>query len=180
MLTGPEIIRRRSVGSIVIDPFDESHVGSNSYDLTLHPNLLVYTDAIIDMRRENECISIPIPDYGFVMKPGELYLGMTNEIAGARGLVPCINGKSSIGRLGIQVHVTAGFGDDGFVNRWTLEMTAVRPVRIYPNVKICQIYFEELQGERSPYKGKYKEACHNPIPSRMFMELKEENASPPK
>jgi dCTP deaminase len=171
MLTGPEIIRRRTIGDIVIEPFNPLQVGANSYDLTLSPNLLVYNEPELDMAKENPTSLITIPAEGYVLNPNELYLGLTCEIAGSRGLVPCINGRSSIARLGIFVHVTAGFGDDGFVNRWTLELAVIKPVRIYPYVRICQIYFEELQGGSNPYVGKYREETGIPVASRMFKEF---------
>ena len=85
-----------------------------------------------------------IPADGMVLKPDQLYLGRTTERTETHNLVPMIEGRSSIGRLGLFVHVTAGFGDVGFCGYWTLEMFAVQPVRIYPGVPICQIFYHEI------------------------------------
>ena len=81
-----------------------------------------------------------------------------------------IEGRSSVGRVGLFVHVTAGFGDVGFCGYWTLEMFAVQPVRIYPHVPICQIFYHEITGEITEYDSKYQ---HNRDiqPSLLFQEL---------
>ena len=68
-----------------------------------------------------------------------------------------LEGRSSVGRLGIFIHATAGFGDVGFDGYWTLELSCVQPVRIYPGVEICQIYYHTIDGEYVPYRsGKYQ------------------------
>lgn len=177
MLTGPEIIRQRELGNITIEPFNPQIIGSNSYDLTLGPKLMGYcTVQELDMKRNNMTWELEIPEEGYVLQPGELYLGVTNEVAGSNAFVPCVSGRSSTGRLGIFVHITAGFGDVGFVNRWTLEITCVKPVRIYKNVRICQIYFEETVGTYKQYEGRYHSKYNGPradLPtaSRMHLDM---------
>ena len=94
-----------------------------------------------------------IPDDGYVLRPGILYLGSTVEEAGSDFYVPCIEGRSSIGRLGISTHVAAGFGDIGFKQRWTLELTVVHPIRIYAGVRICQVYFHCVEGRKEVLYG---------------------------
>ena len=145
VLSGLEI--KRLLGSdIVIDPFDPSRLNPNSYNLTLHNELMVYEEVVLDMRKANRVRRIAIPPDGLVLQPNQLYLGRTVERTETRNLVPMIEGRSSIGRLGLFVHVTAGFGDVGFRGYWTLEMFAVQPVRIYPGVAICQIFYHDDPG----------------------------------
>lgn len=141
---------------IEIDPFDPRNAGPNSYDLTLGDVLCVYRHPTLDMRKENPADEIRIPSTGFLLTPGELYLGHTVERTWCAGLVPIVEGRSSIGRLGICVHLTAGLGDDGVNLQWTLEITCVKPVVIYPSVRIAQLLFVTVEGDRRPYVGKYQ------------------------
>ena len=90
------------------------------------------------------------------MNPGRLYLGRTVEYTETKGYVPMIEGRSSIGRLGMFIHVTAGFGDVGFCGYWTLEISCIQPVRIYPGIEICQIFYHEITGDVIEYNGKYQ------------------------
>jgi len=107
-----------------------------------------------------------------VLKPGVLYLGRTKEFTVTKNLVPMLEGRSSIGRLGLYVHVTAGFGDTGFAGYWTLEIQCIQPIRIYPDVQICQIFYHTVEGKVVEYKsGKYQ---HNTgvQTSRLWMDFK--------
>jgi len=152
ILSGNEI--RQQVGRyILIVPFDESRLNPNSYNLSLHDELLVYEEVVLDMRKSNRVERITIPEDGLVLTPNQLYLGRTVERAETHNLVPMIEGRSSIGRLGLFVHVTAGFGDVGFCGFWTLEMFAVQPVKIYPGVPICQIFFHQIHGDITEYSS---------------------------
>jgi len=152
ILSGREI--QKHLGErIVIDPFHESQLNPNSYNLRLHNELLVYTDDVLDMRRPNASKTIVIPEEGYVMEPGRLHLGRTLERTETHGFVPMLEGRSSIGRLGLFVHVTAGFGDVGFCGYWTLEMFAVERIRIYAGVSICQIFYHTLQGDYAAYNS---------------------------
>jgi dCTP deaminase len=171
VLSGPEIERRRDKGDIHITPWDRSRIGPNSYDLTLGNQLSWYLDAPLRMDRNNITGSVDLSLYpsGFLLKPGVLYLGHTRERTYCKGLVPFIEGRSSIGRLGLSIHVTAGLGDDGFDGEWTLEVTVVHPLILLPGVRICQIAFMELTGERKPYQGRYQGQI-GPVASR-FHEL---------
>ena len=156
VLSGQEI--KRQLGTnIVIDPFDESRLNPNSYDLALHDELMVYEEVVLDMRKANRVRRIGIPREGLVLQPNQLYLGRTVERTETHNFVPMIEGRSSIGRLGLFVHVTAGFGDVGFCGFWTLEMFAVQPVRIYAGVAICQIFYHDIHGDITEYRsGKYQ------------------------
>ena len=156
ILSGKEIRKKLGKG-IHIDPFDERRLNPNSYNLRLHDELLVYQDAIFDVKKENKTKSLAIPPEGLVLEPDQLYLGRTVEYTQTDGYVPMLEGRSSVGRLGLFVHVTAGFGDVGFSGYWTLEIFCIHPIRIYANFEICQIYYHTIEGEYENYSsGKYQ------------------------
>ena len=156
ILSGKEI-ERRIGGDIVIDPFNEKRLNPNSYNLSLYNELLVYENKELDMKRENKAQLITIPDEGMLLEPNTLYLGRTVEYTETRNLVPMLEGRSSIGRLGVFIHVTAGFGDVGFKGFWTLEIFCVQPVKIYAGVQVCQIYYHTIEGDYVNYNsGKYQ------------------------
>ncbi len=173
ILTGPEILKEIESGQIAISPYTSTHLGPNSYDVTLNAKLLTYDLApgqALDMKKNNPTRELFIPDEGMILEPGKLYIGCTNETATSRRYVPMFEGRSSIGRLGINTHITAGFGDVGWgyvanaqgelicLNpTWTLEIEVVHPILVYPNVRIGQVYFMAPQGELRFYKGKYSQ-----------------------
>ncbi|MBW7858139.1 MAG: dCTP deaminase [Leptonema sp. (in: Bacteria)] len=156
ILSGKEIEKR--VGTdIVIEPFNPSQLNPNSYNLKLYDKMLVYRNHQLDMKQKPETEEIQIPKEGLLLEPGRLYLGRTLEYTETRNIVPMLEGRSSIGRLGLFVHVTAGFGDIGFCGYWTLEISCIQPVRIYPYVEICQIFYHTIHGEVTEYSsGKYQ------------------------
>ncbi|MCX7424723.1 MAG: dCTP deaminase [Planctomycetia bacterium] len=170
VLSGHEI--RAQLGTnIVNEPFDESRLNPNSYNLCLHDELMVYEEVVLDMRKTNRVRRIPIPAEGIVLSPGHLYLGRTVERTETHNLVPMIEGRSSIGRLGLFVHVTAGFGDVGFCGYWTLEMFAVQSVRVYPGVPICQIFYHDIRGTFTEYASEKYQNNTDIQPSMLFTEL---------
>ena len=156
ILSGKET--QRELGKrIFIEPFDPSRLNPNSYNLTLHDELLVYDSPVLDMKKPNPAHTIRIPESGLRLEPGRLYLGRTREFTRTEGFVPMLEGRSSVGRLGLFIHVTAGFGDVGFAGYWTLEIFCVQPIVIYPGVELCQIYYHTIQGDYEPYRsGKYQ------------------------
>jgi dCTP deaminase len=170
VLSGLEI--KRQLGTnILIDPFDDSNLNPNSYNLTLHDELMVYEEVVLDMRRNNRVRRLTIPPEGMVLNAGQLYLGRTVERTETHHLVPMIEGRSSIGRLGLFVHVTAGFGDVGFCGYWTLEMFAVQPIRIYAGVSICQIFYHDISGPHTEYASDKYQHNTDIQPSLLFREL---------
>ena len=170
ILTGPEI--KSELGkNIVIEPFDDSLLNPNSYNLRLHNELLVYEEIVLDMKRPNRFRRYTIPEEGVVLNPNQLYLGRTMERTETYNLVPMLEGRSSVGRLGLFVHITAGFGDIGFRGYWTLEMYAVQPVRIYSGVAICQIFYHTIQGAVSQYRSDKYQNNHDIQPSLLFKEI---------
>lgn len=156
ILSGKEIGAR--IGKdIFIEPFSEKQLNPNSYNLRLHNELLVYEEEVLDMKKDNKAKKIIIPPEGLVLEPGNLYLGRTLEHTRTENYVPMLEGRSSIGRLGLYIHVTAGFGDVGFSGYWTLEIHCIQPIRIYPEVEICQIYYHTIEGDFERYSsGKYQ------------------------
>ncbi|WP_099466592.1 dCTP deaminase [Konateibacter massiliensis] len=156
ILSGKEIIKHMGK-EIIISPFDTNKVNPNSYNLTLANELLIYEAEELDMKVPNKTKQIVIPEEGLLLQPNILYLGRTNEFTKTTKFVPMLEGRSSIGRLGLYIHVTAGFGDVGFAGYWTLEIHCIQPVRIYPDVEICQIYYHNIMGEYDLYdSGKYQ------------------------
>ena len=120
ILTGHEIRHQVELGNIVIEDFNEAQLGPNSYNLRLGDELLVYKEAILDPRKDMKTAVVKIPEEGLVLMPGGLYLAKTKEYTETHGFVPQVVGRSSIGRLGLWIHVTAGFGDLGFKGNCTL------------------------------------------------------------
>lgn len=156
ILSGKEIEKRLDK-QIFIEPYNPAQLNPNSYNLKLHNKLLVYDQHVLDMKVENTAHEIVIPEEGLLLETNKLYLGRTFEHTRTEGLVPMLEGRSSVGRLGLFIHITAGFGDVGFSGFWTLEIFCVQPIRIYPGVEICQIYYHSINGEYDPYKsGKYQ------------------------
>lgn len=152
ILSGLEI-RKRLGSDIVIDPYNPTQLNPNSYNLRLHNELLVYDKPVLDMKTPNNSSALSIPEEGLLLEANKLYLGRTLEHTRTENLVPMLEGRSSVGRLGLFVHITAGFGDVGFNGFWTLEIFCVQPIRVYAEVEICQIFYHTLEGDYVSYKG---------------------------
>jgi dCTP deaminase len=170
----------RELGRLKITPWNPDSLGSNSYDVHLGRWLAEYDGYELDAAKENAIHYYAIPCDGFVLTPGHLYLGVTREHTESHDCVPRLSGKSSVGRLGISVHVTAGEGDAGFIGHWTLEITAALPVRIYAGMPIGQITWTECPRVSQEYAAKASmkyaqtggfQADPRPMPSRMHLNL---------
>jgi len=193
VLTGPEICRvvKRSKGiavpwnetsdtlpRILIDPFDPAMCGPNSYDVTLGDTLLFLDPPrMVNPDSPPPTREMTLKRSGhWVLYPGRLYLGATRERVACHGVVPWIDGRSSVGRLGVSVHVTAGRGDDGWPGPgrepapFTLEITVVHPTILRPGMRLAQLTFMRVEGERRPYAGRYGEATAAPVASRFHQE----------
>ncbi|MEL6624112.1 MAG: dCTP deaminase [Bacteroidota bacterium] len=173
ILSDGQILAEIEKGNIVIEPFERAQLGSNSYDVKLGKYLAVYKDRILDARKHNQIEEIVIPAEGYVLQPNTLYLGVTEEYTETHGHVPFLEGKSSIGRLGIHIHATAGKGDVGFCNTWTLEITVAQPVRVYGGMPIGQLIYFEVNGEVLNYynrkqNAKYTQRTIKPVESMMW------------
>ena len=157
ILSGREIARQVEQKGITFRPFDPKRVNPNSYNLSLHNELLVYENEVLDMKKPNPTQLLTIPKEGLLLEPGKLYLGRTKEFTTTSKFVPMLEGRSSTGRLGLCIHVTAGFGDIGFAGYWTLEIHCIHPLIIYPDIDVCQIYYHTIQGDFDLYNsGKYQ------------------------
>lgn len=170
ILSGKEI-KRRLGSDIFIEPFNEKQLGPNSYNLRLHNELLVYEDPVLDMKKKHGVQKVIIPSEGMVLEPGKLYLGRTVEYTRTTSCVPMLEGRSSIGRLGLFIHITAGFGDVGFSGFWTLEIFCVQPIRIYPEVEICQIFYHTIEGEFVHYSSDKYQNNRGVQPSMLYKDF---------
>jgi dCTP deaminase len=163
ILTGKEIEKEVAAGRIEIDPFDPAKLNPNSYNVTLANELYTYAvddyEGFIDAAEKNRLEEFvggrTLDDdgvaNGWFLEPGRLYLGRTVERTHTDYYAPMLEGRSSVGRLGVFIHITAGFGDVGFDGFWTLEISCVEPVIIYAGMEIGQIFFHEVRGERTLY-----------------------------
>jgi len=173
ILTDKQIIAEIESGSILIEPYDRENLGTNSYDVHLGEHLATYKDRILDAKKHNEIEHFTIPEEGYVLQPQTLYLGVTKEYTETHKHVPFLEGKSSIGRLGIDIHATAGKGDVGYCNTWTLEISVSQPVRVYAGMPIGQLIYFSTEGEVERMYNKKKNAKYNsrtqkPIESMMW------------
>ena len=164
-----------------LDPKDFK-IGVNSIDITLGSKLKSYYPFVqhvladqsiylesqsdlkfIDSKKDNVVYEFDIPEEGVVLSPNMLYLGHSNEALGSAYAIPMYEGRSSMARLGIQSHISAGFGDIGFDAQWTLEINVTQPTKIYPNMRIGQVFFTKLDqkevliahANKNLYDGKY-------------------------
>jgi len=173
ILSDVKILEEIENGGILIEPFREDCLGTNSYDVHLGKYLATYKNRVLDAKAQNPIDEIVIPHEGFVLEPGTLYLGVTEEYTETHNHVPFLEGKSSIGRLGIDIHATAGKGDVGFCNTWTLEISCIHPVRVYAGMPIGQLIYFSVEGEIKNYynkkrNAKYIERTIKPVESMMW------------
>ncbi len=173
ILSDKGILEEIERGSIIIEPFDLKCLGTNSYDVHLGKYLATYRSRVLDAKKQNEIDHFEIPKDGFVLHPGILYLGVTLEYTETHRHVPFLEGKSSTGRLGIDIHATAGKGDVGFCNTWTLEISVSQPVKIYPGMPIGQLIYFAVDGEigtmyNAKGNAKYNNKTTRPVESMMW------------
>ncbi|MEU8269146.1 PEP/pyruvate-binding domain-containing protein [Sphaerisporangium sp. NPDC049002] len=158
ILTGTEIAREWANGRITIDPFTPEQVNPNSYNFRLGRTLCVYRDMPLDARHGNECDEIEIPDEGYVLEPGRLYLAHTIEVLGSEYYAPTFAARSSVARLGLFINLSASLGDIGYKGQWTLQLYSMNAVRVYPGINIGQMMWWRPQGDIELYDGKYQGA----------------------
>lgn len=173
ILSDKAILESIDKGEILVEPFRRECLGTNSYDVHLGKHLAVYKNRVLDAKSHNEIEEMIIPEDGFVLHPNELYLGVTEEYTESHKHVPFLEGKSSVGRLGIDIHATAGKGDVGFCNTWTLEISCSQPVRIYAGMPIGQLIYFVVSGEIENMYNKKKNAKYiqrtvKPVESMMW------------
>jgi dCTP deaminase len=174
ILTDIQILAEIEKGTIKLEPYNRDCLGTNSYDVHLGKYLATYKDRVIDARKHNEIVHFEIPEEGFMLQPNTLYLGVTEEYTETLAHVPFLEGKSSVGRLGIDIHATAGKGDVGFCNTWTLEISVTQPVIVYAGMPIGQLIYFVVNGEIENMYNKKPNAKYNartlkPVESMMWM-----------
>lgn len=173
ILSDNRILEEIQKGSIIIEPFRRESLGTNSYDVHLGKFLAVYTDRELDARKHNTIEHFEIPEQGYVLQPGVLYLGVTLEYTETHAHVPFLEGKSSTGRLGIDIHATAGKGDVGFCGNWTLEISCKLPVRVYEGMPVGQLIYFPVEGTigvkyNNKQNAKYSGQPNRPVESMMW------------
>lgn len=186
ILSDRRIIEEIKLGNIYIEGFNEEKelrkydgeadgsykgkLGPNGYDLTLNEKLYVYTNNVLDCKKNEPKKEIIIPEEGYVLQPGILYIGCVNEYTKTHNYVPALEGRSSLARFGLSIHQTSGFGDDGFEGRFTCEFTVIHPLRVYPDMRIAQIVYHQTIGKvLNKYNGKYQ-FSENPEISKMYQD----------
>jgi dCTP deaminase len=170
ILTGSEIKKQVGSDRIMISPFSEDQINPNSYNFRLGKTLKYYTNHVLDPKIQQDTIEVEIPEEGYVLQPNKIYLGHTLEVMGSKNYVPIIRARSSTARLGLFVHVTADLIDIGSYNQWTLQLHAVQPVRVFPEMLIGQVTFWEVLGDIELYKGKYQ-GLMGPQPSQIYKDF---------
>src|SRR6266853_475463 len=156
ILTGPEIIKQVQSSRIQIEPFNINQVNPNSYNFRLGETIKYYVNDVLDPKIKQEVREVKVESDGYVLNPGRIYLGHTFEIMGSDYYVPVVKGRSSSARLGLFIHITADLIDIGSHNQWTLQLYAVQPIKVYPQMLIGQVTFWKVFGEIEVYKGKYQ------------------------
>lgn len=173
ILSDLRILEEMEKGTIQLAPFDRQCLGTNSYDVHLGKWLATYKEHILDAKKHNEIDHFEIPDDGFVLYPHIFYLGVTAEYTETHAHVPFLEGKSSTGRLGIDIHATAGKGDVGFCGYWTLEISVKQPVKVYHGMPIGQLIYFPVDGEigvkyNEKKNAKYSGQINKPVESMMW------------
>ena len=166
ILSDTRILEEIGKGTIKVEPWQRDCLGSNSYDVHLGKWLANYKDEILDAKKHNQIEYFEIPEEGFILQPSVFYLGVTQEYTETHAHVPFLEGKSSTGRLGIDIHATAGKGDVGFCGNWTLEISVKQPVRIYKYMPIGQLIYFPVEGEIEIAYNKKKDAKYSGQPNK--------------
>ena len=180
ILSDVEILEEMKLGTIKIEPFHPHCMGTNSYDVHLGKTLAIYVDEELDAKKHNKIEKFVIPPEGYVLQPSVFYLGVTLEYTETHAHVPFLEGKSSTGRLGIDIHATAGKGDVGFCNYWTLEISVKKPVRVYAGMPIGQLIYFVVHGEvkvlyHTKANAKYNARAPEPVESMMWKNVNSPN-----
>ena len=152
ILTGQEIIKEVSRGAIFITPFCPDQMNPNSYNYRLGKTIKVFSsfDGVSPSFEE-----IIIPEEGYILDPHTMYLSTTEEEIGSSEYAMSLIGRSSMGRLGLFLQVSADLGHTTSRHNWTLELVASKAIRIYPGMVIGQVSFWENKGNHTLYEGFY-------------------------
>jgi dCTP deaminase len=161
ILTGNEITQARGAGLIDLEPFEPELLNPNSYNYRLGPELVELCNDVIDVKGEQHTRGTRIPPEGLMLRPGRLYLGTTLEVIGSRAYVPSLIGRSSLGRLGLFLQITADLGHLGTRHRWTLELKVVQPLIVYAGMRIGQVSFWKPEGAELLQGMSYLQQAHS-------------------
>lgn len=156
ILTGAKIIEEIETGGIIMQPFSKNLVNPNSYNYRLGDYIIKMENDVVDIDSPHAMKTIKIPKEGYVLQPKKLYLGSTYEVIGSDFYVPSLIGRSSLGRLGLFLQITADLGHIGTKHSWTLELTVVQPLIIYARMKIGQVSFWKPDGLKLLKGMKYR------------------------
>ncbi len=171
ILTGEKIKQEVQEGNISINPFDESMINPNSYNYRLGYDLYQIDNSILDPFSKSKYKKIVLTEEGFTLQPNQLYLSSTFEEIGSDVYAITLIGRSSVGRLGLFLQISAPLGHVGTNHCWTLELKVVQPLVIYPKMKIGQVSFWKVDGEKnSSYSSSYWNISKPEI-SKIFEEI---------
>ena len=151
ILTGNEIIKQVKKGKIIIKPFTKDQINPNSYNYRIGKELICFYFKN-DIKKSKK---IKIPEKGFILEPHKIYLANTYETLGSSKYAMSLIGRSSLGRLGLFLQVSANLGHTGSVHKWTLEIVSTTHFKIYPNMIIGQISFWTNKGNIKHYNEGY-------------------------
>jgi dCTP deaminase len=155
ILTRSEIHAEVCNKNIVLEPYAPAQLNPNSYNYRLGPILREVRpeSSLGDAVPDGEPFAIEVS--GTLLQPGRVYLGHTVETIGSNKYVVSLMGRSSVGRLGLYLQLSADLGNLGDAHRWTLELTCVQPIVVYPNMLIGQVTFWVPRGVVTHYEGPY-------------------------
>ena len=169
ILTGMKIREEFECGGLMIKPFDEAQLSTNSYDLRLGREYLKYGEGIIDPKCLHEHTINEIPTSGLIMEAGDFLLANSFEIIGSDKFVPIIHAKSGTARAGLFIHITADLIDIGSVGTVTFQLYATLPITIYPEMLLAQVSFWQPLGDIALYRGKYQGSI-GPVASKTYLD----------
>jgi dCTP deaminase len=155
ILTGSEIHREVLAGRIHIDDFDPQRLEPNSYGFRLAPEIITYSDDVLDVRSPVTARTTVIGDEGMLLQPGRFYLGGTMEGMGSPHYAATLYACRSVSTLGVWIQFSAPLGHSGALFPWTLEITTAAPVRVYAGMIIGKLAFWAMQGGAVGYEGRY-------------------------
>jgi dCTP deaminase len=171
ILSGKKILSEVDNGNIYISPFNEEFLNPTSYDLTLGDYVTTYVNNKLCIDKSLEVSREEVGDW-IVLEPNRGYLLHTHEVIHTKKYAAIVDGKSSLGRLFISIHQTAGFIDPGFNGQITLEVSVLYPIIIKPRMRIAQIRFHHIDGEIDLYDGHYKnDTAIGAVPSMCYKKM---------
>jgi dCTP deaminase len=171
ILTAKEIDKHVTTGNIVLKPYSPNQLGTISYKFRLGTKISAI-NTTLDSKHSSALNFEEIPDTGYTLEPGILYLVQTHETMGAYTFAQQIFALRDVGSAGIFIHISADLGHSGAITQWTLEITTDHRIKIYPYQFIGQMVFWKLDGNQSQYDGEYQNMPHS-LPSKHWKEFRD-------